>query len=643
MRRLRSKTIIYVGFSAILLVLVLLMTLLIKNVNDGTARLHEIVYKYEKAQLLAQMRDIAYRRAIALHRMQGLTDPFELDAESQRFHTLFDKFVEVRDRFLMHTLDVRERAGWERAKEILNAGGSAQNQVAELMLNGNHEEGKNILLARVVPLQDEFMDVLTATMNAEVEEVGKELAVATRDGKAMYTLATVLGSVALTLGALTIVVGRRTEKTEAEVVEQGKRIRALYEVSAVPGLTPDQEISRILELGCRLFDMQIGKVCRIEPQANTNTFMNVYAQPGLDVQAGTVMPLDRTFCSITYSMAAPLAIHDVMTSAYSRRFQHLAAYLATTITINGTPYGTVNFSSNNARAEPFTETEKDLVNLIARWVSVTLERKFDQDDLLEAKESAEIASRAKSVFLANTSHELRTPLNAILGYAELIKEEAEASQHAQYIDDLGRILASGNHLLQLINDVLDLSKIEAGKMQLDLNAFELQAVCAEVIETIRPLTAKNHNELTLDCPRDAGEIIADKTMVKQILFNLLSNAGKFTERGTIRLGVRRVDLNSAAWVRFEVQDNGIGMTPAQLARIFDIFSQADSSTKSKYGGTGLGLAISRRLARLMGGDITAVSSPGQGATFIVSLPARVKRIQDDTAPAEEFYGGQGAA
>jgi signal transduction histidine kinase/DNA-binding response OmpR family regulator len=256
--------------------------------------------------------------------------------------------------------------------------------------------------------------------------------------------------------------------------------------------------------------------------------------------------------------------------------------------------------------------------------------------------TADAANKAKSSFLANMSHELRTPLNAIIGYSEMLQEEAQDIGQPGLVPDLDKIHGAGKHLLGLINDVLDLSKIESGKMTLYLEDFDLAKLVREVAATVQPLIAKNGNKLEVDCAVDLGTMHADVTKVRQALFNLLSNASKFTERGVIRLSVERgsVERGSApgaleelrsdaptlqrSTIRFRVSDTGIGMTPEQLGKLFQAFMQADASTSRKFGGTGLGLAISRRFCQMMGGDITVASEHGKGSTFTVTLPAEVK-------------------
>ncbi len=255
----------------------------------------------------------------------------------------------------------------------------------------------------------------------------------------------------------------------------------------------------------------------------------------------------------------------------------------------------------------------------------TLEARVDDRTRLLAKavKDAEEASKAKSSFLAKMSHELRTPLNAIIGYSEIMKEDAEDDGDARRAEDLDKVLNAARHLLGLINDVLDISKIEAGKMELFVETFDLTKLINEVIATASPLVSKKGNTLAIDCPADIGAMHADATKLRQMLLNLLSNASKFTEKGTVTLKAVRHIEEDADYMELSVIDTGIGMTPEQLGRLFQAFSQADASTTSKYGGTGLGLAISKQFAQMMQGDITVTSTPGVGSTFTIRMPAKV--------------------
>jgi signal transduction histidine kinase len=221
------------------------------------------------------------------------------------------------------------------------------------------------------------------------------------------------------------------------------------------------------------------------------------------------------------------------------------------------------------------------------------------------------------------SHELRTPLNAIIGYSEMLHEEIAETDQRDLADDLQKIRGAGQHLLSLINDILDLSKIEAGKMELATEDFDVRATIEEVTTTVRPLVEKNDNRLDVRCDDDLGTMHSDPTKVRQMLLNLLSNASKFTDGGTITLeAMRRPGANSGSDIfLFKVSDSGIGMTPEQMKKLFEAFSQAEASTTRKYGGTGLGLAITRHFCRLMGGDVTVESKPGIGSTFTIELPA----------------------
>jgi signal transduction histidine kinase len=270
------------------------------------------------------------------------------------------------------------------------------------------------------------------------------------------------------------------------------------------------------------------------------------------------------------------------------------------------------------------QSDEQLTTLLAvgRQIAQFIQRQKVSKELSDAKEVAEVASHAKSQFLANMSHEFRTPLNAIIGYGEMLHEESEDFENTILTDDLSKIVTAGRHLLKLVEDVLDISKIEAGHMQPYLEEFNLPLMLEEVVATIKPLVQKNKNVFVLKCDPDVINICSDFLKLKQILINLLSNAGKFTHNGLIQLEVVREMDAEEAFILFHVKDSGIGISPEQIQKLFRVFTQADASTTRKYGGTGLGLAISQAFCDLMGGTLTVDSAIDQGSIFTVRIPER---------------------
>jgi signal transduction histidine kinase len=317
-----------------------------------------------------------------------------------------------------------------------------------------------------------------------------------------------------------------------------------------------------------------------------------------------------------------------------------------------------SFAITNRRLEQQTA---ELTESNDRLMEANEEVERQKEQLGQAKEQADAANAAKSRFIAVMSHELRTPLNAIIGYSEMLQEVVEEDGHKDYVPDLQKIQSAARHQLTLVNDLLDLAKVEAGKMTLVIEEFDVAKLVREVAATVQPLVDKNSNTLTVGCPQDIGAMRSDRTKLRQVLFNLLSNAAKFTQNGTIQLDVKRepcaprgqadsaspghshagdlkpgVTLANASrmedgngpavardsHVSFTLSDTGIGMTPEQVAGLFQAFRQAEATTHVKYGGTGLGLAISRKHCQMLGGDITVTSSIGKGSTFSVTLPAQ---------------------
>ena len=290
------------------------------------------------------------------------------------------------------------------------------------------------------------------------------------------------------------------------------------------------------------------------------------------------------------------------------------------------------YRSFSIRAVPILD---EGTGAVREWVGVhtdITEQRAAEARLDAAREAAEAANRAKSQFIANMSHELRTPLSAVIGYSEMLAEEIEDVGQTHLLADVGKIESSARHLLGLINDVLDLSKIEAGRMTVEAVEFDVAGMIDEVVSAATPLVAKKGNRLVVELPPTLGSMLTDEVKVRQCLLNLIGNAAKFTEAGSVTLRAARIADGGEDWLSFSVEDTGIGMTPEQLSRLFGRFVQADESTTRQFGGTGLGLSITRAFCRKLGGDVTVDSVHGRGSTFTISLPARLG--SDATEEAE---------
>jgi signal transduction histidine kinase len=274
-----------------------------------------------------------------------------------------------------------------------------------------------------------------------------------------------------------------------------------------------------------------------------------------------------------------------------------------------------------------TARNDEVGQLIKSFALMRSDIQLYQDEILQTRDEALQAARVKSEFLANMSHELRTPLNAILGYSELIEDDLCDQNNTDHLADIQKIQCAGHHLLALINDILDLSKIEAGKMELHVSTFSLNELIHEVAATIQPLAEKNGNTIDVQLNREVNIVNIDKTKVRQILFNLLSNACKFTSRGVISISVNNLPGDTDDRFVINVQDTGIGIPADKIATLFDAFTQVDSAYNRKYQGTGLGLALSRQLCQLMGGDIAVKSQADKGSTFTLSLPINLTKQQ----------------
>jgi signal transduction histidine kinase len=305
------------------------------------------------------------------------------------------------------------------------------------------------------------------------------------------------------------------------------------------------------------------------------------------------------------------------TWAEAQRLGGYSTVLGVPMLREGIPVGVLTLTRSEVR--PFTEKQIELVQTFADQAALAIENVRLFDEIQDKNRQLQMASEHKSQFVSSMSHELRTPLNAIIGLTEMMVKDAARFGTEKAQEPLQRVNRAGTHLLGLINQVLDLSKIEAGKLELNPQTVQLAPLINEVIGTAGQLAEQNKNRLVVDAQENLGALTVDPMRLRQILLNLLSNACKFTKEGEVRLRARRV-ANGRDWIELAVADTGIGMTAQQQAKLFEEFTQAHSSTAQRFGGTGLGLALSRKLARMMGGDVTVTSEPGKGSVFTVRLP-----------------------
>jgi signal transduction histidine kinase len=418
------------------------------------------------------------------------------------------------------------------------------------------------------------------------------------------------------------------DEPQAQALEQ---LKALWEVSQAVSATLDLPtvLNVIVTHAVRLAQAHDGMIHEYDEAAREFHYRASHGMSPELVEAARTTPLrlGEGVLGRAAAMGAPLQVPDILNDRgfiaprVWRELVHSGyrALLALPLTLEGRVVA--GLIVRRKAPGSFPPQLVNLLQTIATQSVFAIQNARLFAAVEEKGRELEAASQHKSQFLANMSHELRTPLNAIINVTEMLLEDAHDLKRDDEVEPLERVLRASRHLLALINDVLDLSKIEAGKMEMHPDWFAVAPLVDEVATTVRPLAEKNGNELVVRCGAELGRMLADATRVRQSLLNLASNAAKFTERGRIEVAAARERGDGGDWIAFTVSDTGIGMTPEQVGKLFADFTQVDGSISRKFGGTGLGLAISRRFCRMMGGDITVESTPGTGSRFTIRLPA----------------------
>lgn len=622
----QSKKSLVGGIFLLIGLLISLLVVWLNGLIHNSNLLQNLTDEQLKAVVITAIRDTSHRRRNSLQQIIYLKDPFDRKQEYTRFSKLGLVLSSYHDKLFSMRLNEYQKSQLEEVKNLLSEMGKNQKKIIQLIFEeDNLETARSLLQEELAPKQDQF----SATLSEMLDNQQKNIVAHTAEAKAQkndnYLPLGLLIATSFLLGIFAIYAIRRTSSTERTLLNQAKNIRALYGVASIPNMGLKKQINEMLKLGCQLLGTDIGMVCEIDLNANKNVCINQYHTNSTEKMQSTDLPLSDTFCYLTVNSDKPIAISDTSKSEYRGhnfyRVTGVNTYIANRITIDGKIFGTVCFSSQQARPTTFNETHVDLLDLISNWLTVSLQRQFAQQKLSEAKEAAENTNKTKSTFLANMSHELRTALNAIIGYGELLAEQAAEEKRNDTAEDLAKIIDSGHHLFSLIDGVLDLSKIEAGHMDLQLESVNIQSIMSDVTNVLAPTLAKNKNILSVDNRIPDLEVYADKIKLKQVLVNLLSNANNFTENGKIGFSTFKDNSNNKDWIIFNVKDNGIGMSEEQIDELFVAFTQSKKNNSTQFDGTGLALTISRLFCNMMGGDILVTSKPNEGSTFTVRLPA----------------------
>jgi signal transduction histidine kinase/ActR/RegA family two-component response regulator len=619
------------GFTLILALIILLMVLWVNNLLENEDLMDEMVSETVEVQNITKLLNAVHLQAMAVKALSESNDSQEKSEAYLKFTSQEKIFSNISHLLLSRPMNDTEQKTWGKISKHLKMSETAAKQAEDFMSNNQQEKAYQLLIEKSNFYEHHLMNSVSRLLsddllNSSQKEINNTYLEVKKKNEATYMLLFFFGWISLFLSLFIISIIKRSVNSETASIEQGERLRDLYEATSISGISLDEKISETLRLGCRVLGMEIGKLGRQDPAMNTSTFLNTIAPEELPAKRGLVLPLDKTFCQVTFSSDGPVAMHHVSESKFKNHpaasFLGMEAYIGTTIFVNDEKYGTVNFSNRKPRSKAFTSIDEDFVSLLGKWISITLEQQISEQALEVAKEDAVTANHAKSAFLANMSHEIRTPLTAILGYSEMLLEDGDTKSEEEKQHEINSIIKSGSHLHKIINDILDLSKIEAGQLVVE----KINCPVVDLINEIEYIFAPQAREKGLIFETSfkfplPDEIKTDPTRLKQILFNLCSNALKFTIEGSISLNVDFLEDENQ--IQISIADTGIGVSDTEQRNIFKPFSQADDSISRRFGGTGLGLCISKQLAQKLGGDITLKSTKGSGSTFVITIDAGI--------------------
>ena len=631
-RKNNSSSYIAYGFGLVLVLLIAIIVVWEYSDFVREKRVQLIENHQFEVNAINMLVHNAHLRAITLYKMTTLEDPFELDDAYLEFQKYGENLMKQRDLLVTMNIADTEKAIWDEVKKLLNEGYESQYEVISLINEGEFRDASKAVAEKVTPIQDKLQKKLSEFSNITQLQLDNAKAEAKKLDFTLNICIYILSLACVILAILTIIFTRKNTRTESDLASQVYKIRALYEVASQSHESLDDQIDATLKVGCQLFNVEIGKLCKINANQELNKMINVVLTNNFKtiLQKNMEVPLERTFCTIPYNEERIVLLHNIATSDYKTypcyEFANLGTYIAAPVYVFGKKFGTINFSSFKAKIRPYTEADHDLLYLIGKFVSVIIETQLSQEMIID-KKAADEANEAKSRFLSNMSHELRTPLNAIIGYSELVLGDDDISNSA-VIKDIRNINKAGYHLLNLVNNILDISKVESGKMVVERLRFKIGPLLDSVMDIALPLVTENNNKLRIQNNVDNGDMYTDRQKLKQILLNLLSNAGKFTANGQIAIICEKVFRSGHSWLSVTIKDSGSGMDDEAQRIVFDEYTQDKTNNIARHNGTGLGLSICKTFTVMLGGEISVTSKKEEGSEFRIIIPMQLALEND---------------
>lgn len=607
------------GFAVVSLLLLVIIALWKVNANSKDLFHAALEENQFNQQVTMQILNAAHQRALALHAMTILEDPFEKDETFIRFREYGEKLIIQRKILGESNSGEKEWEIWQGIRQTLNTGSRIQYEVIDAVEKGENAAAQHALVSRLQPLQENLQKQLGELNKVKEQDLlAQQHATQSLDGN-ITALMYLLGFVAAALGIATYLLISRSTSREKYTAKRARQYKALFELSLSQELPCDEQIHNTLRMTCKFLNMDLAKLCRIDARRGSARFVDVVDFRGAltGMEKNTVVPLDKTMCGISLESNEAVLLSDVQESIYKQHDYYevgnTGCFMGIKLEVSGQVYGSLNFSNHLRRTADFTKHDREVLRLAAKSICAVLERENQIQFRIENK-VRENSAREESRFFANINYELRTPLNAIIGYSELVLADHSVSDNNSR-EMLRKIKQSGHALLSLVDNILDLTRLEASNITVSHQEFDIMDSVNAVVESMGSIFSQTNTRFI--CSHYPGSIRTDKEKFQQILLNLLVNLCQYSTQTEITMKIEEQVIEQKDYIRFALSGNASSQNLA--SKLMGIVGE-NGVSQWNYGRMELGFSLCHKFTQLLGGELTVSEKSGHNTVFILSLP-----------------------